>query len=138
MYCPDQLSRNASNQRPVVAEEESIQLEQVDVNDSQAMRRAVARIMAQSSTRFEQARESCKSDLLNRNLRAAINRVIDMYRLDQSTARALSLATKAPVESFSAWRMLRRSDVELLLQAAENVGDNLAVMLGQKLLQEVS
>ncbi len=138
MYCPDQLSRSASHQRPLVAEDESIQLEQIDANDSQAMRRAVARIMAQSSVRFEQARESCKSDLLNRDLRAAINRVIDMYRLDQSTARALSLATKAPVESFSQWRMLRRSDVELLLQAAENVGDNLAVMLGQKLLQEVS
>ena len=138
MYCPDQLSKKACDHGSLVAEDEAINLPTVDINDSQAMRRAVARIMAQSSMRFEQARESCKSDLLNRNLRAAINRVIGMYRLDESTARALSLATKAPIETFSAWRMLRRSDVELLLRAAENVGDSLAVMLGQKLLQEVS
>jgi hypothetical protein len=137
-YCPDQLSNNINNSGFSVAQDEAIEKMAFELQDADAMKRAKARIMAQSSMRFEQARESCKSDLLNRNLRAAINRVIDMYRLDESTVRALSLATKAPIESFSAWRLLRRSDVELLLRAAENVGDSLAVLLGQKLLQEVS
>jgi hypothetical protein len=139
MYCPDQLSHQTNNCcESSVAHDEAITKLLQEARDAEAIKRAKARIMAQSSMRFEQARESCKSDLLNRNLRAAINRVVDMYRLDESTVRALSLASKAPIESFNAWRLLRRSDVELLLRAAENVGDNLAVLLGQKLLRDLS
>lgn len=137
MYCPDQLNNAACHLAHSSLGASSLEETISGAEAEPSVQQAKARIVAVSSLRFEQSREACRADMLNRNLRAAINRVIDMHGLDECMVRSLSKATRMPVESFDTWRLLQRSDVELMLSAAENVGDRQAAMLGEVLLSNM-
>lgn len=96
---------------------------------------AVTRIEQEFHFRVAAVRQQSKLAMQRGVFADVIERILDLVSLDECMVHAMARATNLPRDEFDRQRLLRRSDIEMLLQSAERIGDQGAEMLAKALVK---
>ncbi len=86
---------------------------------------------------FERARQACQAHLMNGDYRGVVRESIWMCRLDDALVDDICALTGTSALQAQPFRNIRRSDIELLHEAARQGGNAAACLRAEQLMQSV-